>query len=139
MSTRVKIRSATAIWILGICIMSMLTSAAHADVFTCGKASGASIFSMEGFKVIEDGIPGNGFRILATSSELQFLGVDGKLKTVSQTPNTISAIATTTSPMGDVVLLYTFDRQRKVLYISAHKDMTLVNGSGAGTYVSRCK
>lgn len=123
----------------GIYILLALTSAAHADVFTCGKASGSAIYSMEGFKVIEDGLPGNELRVVVTPSEFLFLGIDGKLKTVAQTPNTISAIATTISPMGDVILLYTFDRQRKVLYISAHKDMTLVNGSGAGTYVSRCK
>lgn len=125
--------------IFGIYILSALTSIAHADVFTCGKASGSAIYSMEDFKVIEDGLPSNEFRIVVTSSEFLFLGIDGKLKTVAQTPNTISAIATTISPMGDVILLYTFDRQRKALYISAHKDMTLVNGSGAGTYVSRCK
>jgi hypothetical protein len=125
--------------LFGICILSALASAAHADVFTCGKAAGAAIYSMEGFKVIEDSLPSNEFRILTTSSELSFIGIDGKLKTVAQTLNTISAIATTKSPMGDVLLLYTFDRQKKVLYISTHKDMTLVNGSGAGTYVSRCK
>lgn len=124
---------------LGICILAMITPAIHAEVFTCGKASGSAIYSLEGFKVIEDGLPGDEFRIIVTSADISFIGVDGNLKTVSQTTNTISAIATTTSPMGDVLLLYTFDRRRKVLYISTHKDMILVSGSGAGTYVSKCK
>lgn len=120
-------------------LLLVLSSAASADLFTCGKAIGSSIYSFEGFKPIDDGLPVEEFRLVVTSSELFFLGVEEKLKTVARTSNTLSAITTTTSPMGDVVLLYTFDRKNKALYISAHKDMALVGGTGAGSYIARCK
>lgn len=79
---------------LAMCVLTTLTSVGYADVFTCGKAAGSAIYSLEGFRVIEDGLTDNEFRIVVTASQLSFPGVASNLRTVAQTPNTISAIAT---------------------------------------------
>lgn len=112
---------------------------ARADIFSCGKASGSAIYSLKNFKAIEDGLSNNEINLIVTDSVMYFFGSNKDLETIATTENTISSFAKTTSPLGDVLLIYTFDRRRKVLYISAHKDMTLVNGTGAGVYVAKCK
>jgi hypothetical protein len=56
----------------------------------------------------------------------------------NRSPDSISGVALDVGPVGSAAMLYTVDVKRGYLYLSSHKDSTLLSASGASTFVSKC-
>ena len=119
-----------------------------AEVFRCGEPKGVAMWSNEDHKVTPDRFTGVQPVVIVDDKEMTIVWGDAKSAGGSdkvwkavvfhRSPEAISGVALDTGSMGSTAMLYTVDVKRGYLYLSSHKNITLLNASEVSTFVSKC-
>jgi len=132
-----------------VCLMILVPSLVSAEAFHCKEPKGVAMWSMEGHKAAPDGYDGVKPVVIVNEGEMTISWGDSKLSggankvwkavVFYRSPVTISAAAIDDGASGSASMLFTLDIKRGYLYLSSHKESTLLNASGATTFVSKCQ
>ena len=127
-------------------VLAALSSPCMAQVYRFGEPAGVAMFSKEKHKPSPDGFKGVKPVVIIEKDEMTIVwgnsksagGEENAWKAVivNRTENTVSALGMDTGTFGSAVMLYTIDTKRGFLYMSSHKENSLLNGSSAQTFVA---
>ena len=131
------------------CLIVLIPSLAPAEAYRCDEPKGVAMWSKEGHKVSPDGYTGIKPVVIVDDNEMTISWGDTKLSGGAEkvwkaiiyhrSPETVSGVALDDGVAGSAAMLYTIDIKRGYLYLSSHKESTMLNESGAATFISRCQ
>ncbi len=133
--------------LLGILILISLSSPAMAQTLRFGEPKGTAMWSMENHKPSPDGYSGVKPVVTLGNKEMKVVWGDSRkgdgeditwrAKIVSRTARSVSAIATEVSDSGSAVMLFSIDLKRGFLYLTIHKETSVMNGSAVNSFVAK--
>lgn len=127
-------------------VLAALSSPCVAQVYRFGEPAGVALYSQYKHKPEPDRFTGVKPVVIIEKDEMTIVWGDSKsaggeekawkAAIFNRTENTVSAIGVDIVTSGSAVMLYTIDTKRGFLYMSSHKENSLLNGSSAQTFVA---
>lgn len=122
---------------------------AASDIYKCSDPKGTTMWSMENHKQHNDGfkgvnpviVIGNEIMTITWGDSKSAGGAEKSWKAiiVHRDNDTVSGVALDAEEGNSAVMLYTLDKKRGYIYMSAHKNSRLLNGTSAASFVGSCK
>ena len=127
-------------------VLAALSSPGMAQVYRFGEPAGVGLYSQHKHKPEPDRYTGVKPVVIIEKDAMTIVWGDSrsaggeerawKAVIVNRTENTVSGVVMDNQTFGSAVMLYTIDTKRGFLYMSSHKETTLLNGSSAQTFVA---
>lgn len=127
-------------------VLAALSSPCMAQVYRFGEPAGVAQYSQRKHKPETDRYTGVKPVVIIEKDAMTVVWGDSKSAggeekvwkavIVNRTENTVSAVGMDIQTFGSAVMLYTIDTKRGFLYMSSHKETTLLNGSSAQSFVA---